>query len=282
MDILINKRLINKRYPHDDSKMMFIQKQMHQFMDNVMWTFAVDGIPSFRPVQPFKCGYDNITTAYNNIITFMWGHALDLINNYEPGNSTSFVELFAEKIFPGDIARARESIKLRYMLQDFLVARLETTSTTLQRIIVYLTNRPEIMHKLLMQILSIGGTDRQVVLADRPCLPYLDAVIQETLCFSNLTPLMHMSNLTRDLQLGKFTIPKRSMTMLNHHSVNMNPKVWQDPEVFRPQRHFEKKWRCIIAHIASFPVWYRWTYMYGELLAKQELFYSGTISELCI
>ena len=271
--------LINKRYPHGDTKVMFIQKQTHQFIDNVMWTFAVDSFPGLRHIQPFKGGYINVTTAYNNIITFMWGHALELIDRYKHGHSTSFVEIFAEKNFPGDVARAKESLELRYMLQDFLVAGLETTSTILQWIIVYLTNRTEIQHKLRTQTLGMVGSERKVVLADRPRLPYLDAVIQETLRFSNLTPLMmHMSNLTRDVQLGKFTIPKRSMVMLNYHSVNMNPEVWGDPEVFRPERHLAaakvagKAGDQLSRTYRHFPFGTGGRTCTGELLAKQELF----------
>lgn len=62
--------------------------------------------------------------------------------------------------------------------------------------------------KVQAEIDRVIGQSRQPNLADRPNLPYTDAVIHETQRMGNIVPLGFPKMATKDATLGGYFIPK--------------------------------------------------------------------------
>ncbi|VAI78554.1 unnamed protein product [Triticum turgidum subsp. durum] len=67
-------------------------------------------------------------------------------------------------------------------------------------------------------------------------LPYLQAVIKETLRLHSPIPLLvpHMN--LEEASLGGYTIPKGSKVVVNAWWLANNPELWEKPEEFKPER----------------------------------------------
>lgn len=70
-------------------------------------------------------------------------------------------------------------------------------------------------------------------------LPYLDAVIHETLRKSSLPAYGVPHQLLDDMDYSGYKLPKGTILISNIYHANHDPNVWGDPELFRPERFWD-------------------------------------------
>ena len=98
-------------------------------------------------------------------------------------------------------------------------------------------NQPEIMKKAVEEIDRVVGKDRLVQESDIPELKYIKACIRESLRIHPVAPfnVPHLS--TADTVVGGYFIPKGSHVLLSRVGLGRNPRIWEDPLRFKPERH---------------------------------------------
>lgn len=99
---------------------------------------------------------------------------------------------------------------------------------------------PEVQEKLHQEIDSAVG-NKTVTDADVAGLPYLQSVVKETLRVHPPGPLLSWARLsTSDVQLSNgMLIPAKTTAMVNMWAITHDPKVWEDPLEFKPERFLE-------------------------------------------
>lgn len=124
-----------------------------------------------------------------------------------------------------------------------LTAAIETTLWSIEWAIAELVNHPEIQKKVRDEIDSVLGKGVPVTEPDvmGGKLPYLSAVVKETLRLHMAIPLLvpHM-NLTQ-AKLAGYDIPAESRILVNAWWLANNPDLWKKPEEFRPERFLEEE-----------------------------------------
>jgi cytochrome P450 len=116
----------------------------------------------------------------------------------------------------------------------FLAAGHETTAIALVWTFYLLSQHPQVREKLLDEIHSVLA-DRPPTVEDLARLPYLDWVLNESM---RLYPpaWMQMRFVAKDIELDGVPLPKGTLLMLSQWVIHRLPDVWEDPEVFRPER----------------------------------------------
>ncbi|KAH6814470.1 cinnamate-4-hydroxylase [Perilla frutescens var. frutescens] len=127
-----------------------------------------------------------------------------------------------------------------YIVENMNIAAIETTIWALEWGIAELINHPEIQDKVRAEIDAVLGP-KQVSEADTLKLPYLQAVIKETLRYRMVVPclLPHMN--IDQAKLGGYDIPSESRVFVNAWWLANNPAHWTKPEEFRPERFLEEE-----------------------------------------
>lgn len=102
-------------------------------------------------------------------------------------------------------------------------------------------NNPKIQNKLRAEIDTVLGPGNQVTEPDTHKLPYLQAIIKETLRLRMVVPCLvpHMN--LHQQKLGGYDIPARSSIFVNAWWLANNPDHWKKPEEFRPERFLEEE-----------------------------------------
>nr|ASF57891.1 cinnamate 4-hydroxylase [Boehmeria nivea] len=128
-----------------------------------------------------------------------------------------------------------------YIVENINVAAIETTLWSIEWGIAELVNHPEIQRKLRNELDTVLGPGVQITEPDMHKLPYLQAVIKETLRLRMAIPLLvpHMN--LHDAKLGGYDIPAESKILVNAWWLANNPANWKKPEEFRPERFFEEE-----------------------------------------
>lgn len=99
-----------------------------------------------------------------------------------------------------------------------------------------LLNNPDVLEKAKSEIHSIVGTSRLIKESDLAGLPYLRSIITETLRLKPLTPNHVPHEASRDCVIAGHTIAQGTMVLVDVYSMQRDPKIWDDPEKFMPER----------------------------------------------
>ncbi|MBA0662200.1 hypothetical protein Goklo_006376 [Gossypium klotzschianum] len=123
------------------------------------------------------------------------------------------------------------------VLWEMIFRGTDTTALLTEWIMAELVLNPEIQSKLHQELVVAVG-DKSVTDADVANLPYLQAVVKETLRLHPPGPLLSWARIsTSDVQLSNgMVVPSDTTAMVNMWAITHDPNVWEDPLVFRPER----------------------------------------------
>ncbi|TVU18798.1 hypothetical protein EJB05_34912, partial [Eragrostis curvula] len=124
---------------------------------------------------------------------------------------------------------------------------LETTLWVIEWGVAELVNHPAIQSKLRDELTTVLGPGVPVTEPDLERLPYLQAVVKETLRLRMAIPLLvpHMN--LDDGKLNGYDIPAESKILVNAWFLANDPKKWVKPEEYRPERFLEEE-KAVEAH----------------------------------
>ncbi|CAG7731927.1 unnamed protein product, partial [Allacma fusca] len=125
---------------------------------------------------------------------------------------------------------------LRLTVSDLFIAGSETTASSLNWAVLFLTKFPEIQKKVQTEILQVVGESRTPTVADRSNMPFTEAFVNETLRKSSHTTYGVMHRALQDTELNGYLIPKGSWVNCFQYYIHHDPRIWGDPENFRPER----------------------------------------------
>lgn len=117
-----------------------------------------------------------------------------------------------------------------------VLAASDTTIVTLTWALSLLLNHGEALKKAQRELDALVGKDRRVSESDLKNLPYLQAVIKETLRLYPAAPLSIPHESMEDCNVSGYFIPKGTRLILNLHKIHRDPLVWPEMSEFRPER----------------------------------------------
>ena len=116
----------------------------------------------------------------------------------------------------------------------------DTTALLTEWVMAELVLNYEVQHKLHHELNIVVG-NKNITDADVAKLPYLQAIVKETLRVHPPGPLLSWARLsTSDVQLSNgMVVPANTTAMVNMWSITHDPKVWEEPLVFKPERFLD-------------------------------------------
>ncbi|RKK76757.1 hypothetical protein BFJ69_g6706 [Fusarium oxysporum] len=155
----------------------------------------------------------------------------DLQPMFSPGSMKHCEAKFDEQL---DILM--EAIKHRGKVDLFglLVAVSEATSITLTYLSWMLIKRPDVDHRLRLELSSLGKSYSSTDFAN---LPYLDAVIRETLRVYPPAPAPMPRVVPKSgSECGGVSYPPDTVISAQPYTIHRYEGVFEDPDEFRPER----------------------------------------------
>ncbi|OAL70854.1 cytochrome P450 phenylacetate hydroxylase [Trichophyton violaceum] len=144
---------------------------------------------------------------------------------------------------------------------------LDTLTTLIAWSIALFSQRPDIQDKAADAIKEFYSQDQPLCDAvdDQKC-EYIVALGKECLRYFTVLRLALPRTSIKDITYEGKVIPKGTVFFLNAWACNMDPYIWTDPEVFRPERWIERP----EAPLFTYGLGYRMCA--GSLLANREIY----------
>ncbi|KAM6555496.1 hypothetical protein CsatB_002515 [Cannabis sativa] len=173
---------------------------------------------------------------------------LPLINsrNKVDDDDDDFVVCYVDTLLGlelGEEMRKLDSDEMVSLCSEFLNAGTDTTSTALQWIMANLVKYPKIQHKIYDEIKGVliaktgGGGEREVIEEeDLEKMSYLKGVILEGLRRHPPAHFVLPHAVSEDVVLGGHLVPKNGSVNFMVAEMGWDPKVWEDPMEFKPER----------------------------------------------
>ncbi|GKV41796.1 hypothetical protein SLEP1_g49288 [Rubroshorea leprosula] len=127
-------------------------------------------------------------------------------------------------------------IHVMHLFLDLFVAGTDTTTSTLEWGMTELLCNPKILRKARAELEKVIGKARQVQESDIACLPYLQAIIKETLRMHPAAPLLLPRRAAADVEICGFTVPEGTQVLVNAWAIGRDPSIWEMPSSFIPER----------------------------------------------
>ncbi|MGE0857376.1 MAG: cytochrome P450, partial [Hyphomicrobiaceae bacterium] len=123
-------------------------------------------------------------------------------------------------------------------IKQYLWAGTETTALTLAWALYLLSLHPEAAERVIRESETVLG-DREPTAADYTALVYTRSVIQETMrLYPPVWGLIRVA--AKDDEIGGKQIRAGDRIVIFGYAAHHNPKFWDEPEEFRPERWMDK------------------------------------------
>ncbi|RDY06017.1 Cytochrome P450 71B37, partial [Mucuna pruriens] len=104
-----------------------------------------------------------------------------------------------------------------------------------------LMKNPRVMKKAQEEIRNMFGGKGFIEEDDIQKLPYLKAVIKETMRLYPPVPLLLPRESVKRCSIAGYEIPEKTIVYVNAWAVHRDPKTWKEPEEFYPERFLDSE-----------------------------------------
>lgn len=264
------------QYAMNDDKMKTFSSTLKNFFELLQKSVLIDVLPILRFLPgELSNRYQNMRNYDQKIMQFMEEELKRHKATYREEVQRDFIDVYLAEIYKlqaeGKPSQLFQDKQLIGTMRDFFSAGVETTLHTLSWAFLYMAVWPEIQAKVHEELDRIIGSERSPAYSDRPLLPYTEAVLLETHRYATIVPLSVPHMTSRSTQLMGYTIPAATFVVQNLWAVHHDPKNWDEPEIFRPERFLNHEGAVQKPeHLIPFSMGAR--FCLGEPLARMELF----------
>ncbi|XP_027329251.1 isoflavone 3'-hydroxylase-like isoform X2 [Abrus precatorius] len=234
------RMISGKRYYGEDIDVTDVEeaKQFREIITEMLSLFGANNKSDFLPLLRYRINDDKrLKRIGKRADAFLQG----LIEEHRSGKhgsadtmidhllklSESQPEYYSDHIIKG-------------LIQAMLLAGTDTSAVTIEWVMSELLNHPEVLKKAKDEIDTHVGKERLVQEQDLSKLPYLQNIISETLRLHPPAPLLLPHYSSEDCTIGGYNIPRDTIVLTNAWLIHRDPKLWNDPTSFKPER-FEKE-----------------------------------------
>ncbi|KAL1744246.1 cytochrome P450 [Schizophyllum fasciatum] len=221
----------------DDPFVKIADEVMAEFGDVTRpGAYMVDVFPALKHVPAWVpgAGFQKKAAEYRKTLeTFAempWQIVRKSVEAGEDNNSYA-----ANLLREGDLSEKRLH-EIKWSASSFYAAGSDTTVSIILNYFIAACKYPEVQKKAQEEIDRVVGTDRLPTIADRPNLPYVEALVTELYRWLPVAPLALPHRAVNDDVYNGMLIPKDATIFANVWNFFHNPAIYKEPFEFNPER----------------------------------------------
>ncbi|XP_047320833.1 cytochrome P450 76T24-like [Impatiens glandulifera] len=135
---------------------------------------------------------------------------------------------------------------IAHLFFDLFTTGTDTISTMVEWAMTELLTHPDKLKKAQEELRAFAGDKVIIEEPDISKLPYIQLVVKETLRLHPPSPFMVPHRAEADFEIDTeekylFRVPKDAQILVNIWEIGRDPKVWEDPHAFIPERFLKSE-----------------------------------------
>ena len=230
---LIFSILINERYEYNDQELATKLGLIREWQERVGEANLLDIFPLLRflPWKPLR----KLREVRHRIVAMYRQHVRDHKATFEDSYSRDVIDVYLR-----ERGRDYDEDRLIGLFFSFAGDAVDSLPEVMVWLVLNLCAYPDVQEKVLKEVNSITETERHVALADRPRMPYAEAVVMETLRLSSFVPISEPHWTLSDTTLFGYRIPKDAAVLGNLYAAHFDENDWENPQSFDPERFIDR------------------------------------------
>ncbi|XP_022960608.1 isoleucine N-monooxygenase 1-like [Cucurbita moschata] len=245
---IMRRMIFNKRYygkGREDGGPTFEEEEHNQALFTMIEYIYAFSISDFVPwLKPFDLdGHQKIMKKALNVVQKYDEPIIDeRVQRWKDGKMEGVKDDILDILISLKDENAKPMLsvaEIKAQITELQIAAIDNPSNIVEWAMAELMNEPKILEKAMEELDKVIGRERVVEESDIPNLKYLTACIRETFRIHQFSPfnLPHVSN--SDITIAGYFIPKGSEVFLSRIGLGRNPRTWEDPMKFNPERHMK-------------------------------------------
>lgn len=237
-NVVCRVALGRKYSSEDDEQGMRFKRLLYDFVE-LLGVFDVgDYIPWLRWVNYLSGLYGRANRVAKDLDEFLESVVEEHLERgqIKGDENKDFVDVLLEyqRKNTSDFSISREGIKA--LILDVFSAGTHTTYTALEWALTELMRHPVAHKNLQNEVRGIAKSNQIITEDDLPKMPYLKAVLKESLRLHPPVPLLVPRESTQNVKLMGYDIEAKTQVLVNAWAIGRDPLAWAGPEAFRPER----------------------------------------------
>ncbi|KVI04739.1 cytochrome P450 [Cynara cardunculus var. scolymus] len=208
-----------------------LKKSLEKVLEHLGKTDLSDFYPIFRSLdlQGISKGFTKHSKELFSIWEVMIKERRSQIasSTWSSEDARSFLDRLIENEFSDS--------QINQLLNELFIAGTDTTTTTLEWAMAELLRNKEARSKLEQELRKEINYDK-ITESQISKLSYLQACIKETLRLHAPGPFLIPHRAFQTCEVMGYTIPENTELFINIWGISRDPKIWDDPLSFKPER----------------------------------------------
>lgn len=273
---VITSIVFGNRYDYDDPKFIKWVNICNRIEIELSKLTLMDFFPLIDKLPGWMNGLNHVDQTLKGYHEHANEQIDRQIKTYKENEPRGFIDCFLDEMHRRDRKGEKnhffDSHRMTINVLVLNIGGTVSTTMTLTWTIKLLLMNPNALKKLVQEIDTVIGRERQPSWLDRANMPYTEAVMYEVSRVSDLGPIGVPRSNTEEVKVLGYDIPKRSMVFINHGKLNSDPELWGDPENFRPERYIDANTNACVKPEYLLPFGAGRRSCPGDVLARMNIF----------
>ncbi|KAK8484974.1 hypothetical protein V6N11_019437 [Hibiscus sabdariffa] len=255
--------------------------ELKQVMSEITEILGLPNISDFFPVlapldlQGLYKRISKPVEKLNGIIDNMIDQRLKMVKGSgESSGEVDFLQFLMQLKDENDSKTPLTLDHIKALLLDMVIGGTDTSSTSIEFTLAEVINNPEVMRKAQKELDEVVGKDNIVEESHIHKLPYLLAIMKESLRLHPVLPLLVPHSPAEACTVGGYAIPKGCRVFINAWAVHRDPSIWENPSEFNPDRFLDGQWDFSGNDFSYFPFGSGRRMCAGIAMAERMVLYS--------
>ncbi|KAH7565589.1 hypothetical protein JRO89_XS09G0231200 [Xanthoceras sorbifolium] len=228
---VISRMVLGKKYTDDDRDDQVVSAQ--EFKEMLDELFLLNGVFDIGDSIPWL-GFLDLQGHIKRmkVVAKKFDRFLEHILIEHNERRTSGVENYQTKDMVDVLLELADDPTLDVKLErhgDLLAAGTESSATTLEWAISEVLKNPKIFHEATEELDRVIGKERWVEEKDMDNLPYINAIVKETMRLHPVAPMLVPRIAREDCEIAGYDIPKNTRVIVNAWAIATDPNLWKNP-----------------------------------------------------
>nr|AUR26640.1 cytochrome P450 oxidase 75B1-like protein [Platycodon grandiflorus] len=247
---IVSRIVLGKKYFSEPEARQTEVVKLEEFQEMLDELFLLNGVLNIGDWIPWidfldLQGYVKRMKALSKKLNRFYDHVIDEHQARRQAAGKDFVakdmvDLLLELADDPNLEVKINSDGIKGFMQDLVAGGTDTSATTVEWAMSELMKQPHLIKKATEELDKVIGRDRWVEERDFPQLPYLAAILKETMRLHPVAVLLAPHAALEDCKVAGYDIYKGTTVFINVWSIGRDPQIWEDPEKFMPERFLGK------------------------------------------